>query len=540
MDLYSLSSSFTPTFASSSSSSSSPHIVITGNDELAQHGDMIELRDLRQHAIYCGSSLDRSAIIRNNENGDIFNCADEVLHIPSTTILNLESSTSLLDPIHFAKNGLNVTWNLTCIDEEEESNSNDERCEALPQSDTKHDSTSCKVRDKKKKKNKKQSPSPCFRSIHDGAISLNDIDSALSMSAELIENYRGTHSKIYYNASLLDTYIPTLLSKLQHLLDEQIIATTTTSQKKKSLVTTPVAFRMSMSLPNKQPKPKKQKWSFSFFSFKSFPFYKFWKNTNNETDNNDKGGGESKNDNISIRDRLRRTMNETAPYKWIVRKIDETSSIFSSSVKSIPNNGINETDSTINNKDDVITKNSDSSLNIAYHFIHEKVNYMIELTGFYLSFLFQIFPLVSSLSYYYEDQTEHPPPPNARGGDSHSAATTSTSSTSSCEYIMNDMAFSKDFEYLTSVFISGEKDFSGGNMVFADYDVTTEEEGEKPGSTNDSSENINNNNKLERGLVVDGSLGRTVISSGGLENKRCVLPIREGIRVVLQVWWKQN
>ena len=42
---------------------------------------------------------------------------------------------------------------------------------------------------------------------------------------------------------------------------------------------------------------------------------------------------------------------------------------------------------------------------------------------------------------------------------------------------------------------------------------------------------------VKRGLLVDSSRGGVIISTGGEDNPRCRLPMREGVRVDLHVWW---
>ena len=82
-----------------------------------------------------------------------------------------------------------------------------------------------------------------------------------------------------------------------------------------------------------------------------------------------------------------------------------------------------------------------------------------------------------------------------------------------------------NFSIYTSVFLTTGAgfDFRGGTTLYVDDDDTT------LGSKRRS--------KIKRGLVIDGSEGRVIVSTGGLENKRCRLPIREGVRTELQIWW---
>ena len=49
--------------------------------------------------------------------------------------------------------------------------------------------------------------------------------------------------------------------------------------------------------------------------------------------------------------------------------------------------------------------------------------------------------------------------------------------------------------------------------------------------------NANPRYQIRRGITIDGSRGRVVVSTGGIENRRCRLPMRAGLRTVLQIWW---
>ena len=89
--------------------------------------------------------------------------------------------------------------------------------------------------------------------------------------------------------------------------------------------------------------------------------------------------------------------------------------------------------------------------------------------------------------------------------------------------LLSEMAVNNSYAFQTSVFLSSGagEDFTGGNFLFVD----------------DHKSNVSNKKKIKRGVVIDGSKGRIVVSSGGDDNLRCRLPVRTGIRAVLQVWW---
>ncbi len=81
----------------------------------------------------------------------------------------------------------------------------------------------------------------------------------------------------------------------------------------------------------------------------------------------------------------------------------------------------------------------------------------------------------------------------------------------------------KNFAFHTSVYLSdgGGIHFSGGVSLFVDNHMT----------------NTNIRHKVQRGVTVDGSQGRIVVNSGGEDNLRCRLPMRDGIRAELNIWW---
>lgn len=89
--------------------------------------------------------------------------------------------------------------------------------------------------------------------------------------------------------------------------------------------------------------------------------------------------------------------------------------------------------------------------------------------------------------------------------------------------LMSDRQRSPDFSYHSSVFLSegAGVDHSGGTELYVDA----------------HRRNKNPRRRIRRGILIDASRGRMVLSSGGNENKRCKMPMRTGIRAVLQIWW---
>jgi len=94
--------------------------------------------------------------------------------------------------------------------------------------------------------------------------------------------------------------------------------------------------------------------------------------------------------------------------------------------------------------------------------------------------------------------------------------------------LMADMAADPRFAVLTSLALNdgAGEEFRGGVSLFVD-----DAEDDKAFSSRHKSR------KIRRGLTIDGSAGRLVVSTGGLENRRCRLPMRAGIRATLQIWW---
>ncbi|KAG7363331.1 hypothetical protein IV203_026691 [Nitzschia inconspicua] len=80
------------------------------------------------------------------------------------------------------------------------------------------------------------------------------------------------------------------------------------------------------------------------------------------------------------------------------------------------------------------------------------------------------------------------------------------------------------FCILTSVFLAdgAGKDYRGASILFMDH----------------HSSNDNPKRRIQRGVTIDGQIGRVVVSTGGVENLRCRFPTRSGCHVELQIWWE--
>jgi hypothetical protein len=89
--------------------------------------------------------------------------------------------------------------------------------------------------------------------------------------------------------------------------------------------------------------------------------------------------------------------------------------------------------------------------------------------------------------------------------------------------LMADMEADPRFAVHTTVFLAdGAGDhYRGGASLYVDHHPS----------------NSNPRRKIRRGVTIDGSMGRVVVSTGGLENRRCRLPTRAGVRAALQIWW---
>jgi hypothetical protein len=66
------------------------------------------------------------------------------------------------------------------------------------------------------------------------------------------------------------------------------------------------------------------------------------------------------------------------------------------------------------------------------------------------------------------------------------------------------------------------EDYTGGTDLFVD---------------DHPSNFANPSRRIARGVSIDGSRGRLVVSTGGFENLKCRFPTRTGFRTVLQIWW---
>ena len=91
---------------------------------------------------------------------------------------------------------------------------------------------------------------------------------------------------------------------------------------------------------------------------------------------------------------------------------------------------------------------------------------------------------------------------------------------------MADMEADSRFSVHTSVFLVDGAGISyrGGVALYVD----------------DHPSNLNPKRRVQRGVTVDGSKGRVMVSSGGTENRHCKLPTRAGLRSVLQIWWDHS
>lgn len=89
--------------------------------------------------------------------------------------------------------------------------------------------------------------------------------------------------------------------------------------------------------------------------------------------------------------------------------------------------------------------------------------------------------------------------------------------------LISDKEVDPLFSLHTSIFLGtgAGKDYRGGSTLFMDDHVS----------------NYNHYDRVRRGVSIDGSRGRVVVSTSGLENRRCRLPVRAGLRTELQIWW---
>lgn len=91
-------------------------------------------------------------------------------------------------------------------------------------------------------------------------------------------------------------------------------------------------------------------------------------------------------------------------------------------------------------------------------------------------------------------------------------------------HLMYDQAVNDTFTIHTNLFLSDNNnhDYTGGTMLYVDDDYA----------------NVYNvHDKIRRGVIIDGNIGRLIVSTGGIENLHCRLPTRAGTRATLQIWW---
>ena len=92
--------------------------------------------------------------------------------------------------------------------------------------------------------------------------------------------------------------------------------------------------------------------------------------------------------------------------------------------------------------------------------------------------------------------------------------------------LMSDMEADPQFAIHTTVFLNdgAGAGYRGGVSLYVDH----------------HRDNSNPRRRIRRGVSVDGSRGRVLVSTGGAENRRCRLPTRAGLRTSLQIWWKYS
>jgi hypothetical protein len=87
-----------------------------------------------------------------------------------------------------------------------------------------------------------------------------------------------------------------------------------------------------------------------------------------------------------------------------------------------------------------------------------------------------------------------------------------------------DLEADSRFCIQSSLFLTSgaSEDYWGGTNLFVD---------------DHPSNFANPRRRIARGVSIDGSRGRLVVSTGGFENLRCRFPTRAGFRTELQIWW---
>lgn len=88
---------------------------------------------------------------------------------------------------------------------------------------------------------------------------------------------------------------------------------------------------------------------------------------------------------------------------------------------------------------------------------------------------------------------------------------------------MADLEADPRFAVQTSVSLTNGAgvDYRGGTTLYVDNHWS----------------NFESKEHIQRGLSIDGSEGRVLVSTGGIENRRCRMPTRAGLQATLQIWW---
>lgn len=195
--------------------------------------ELLQVRDFYKHMRHCDGihrrEINSSRMQRLWEtimgHGAVVNCADGVLHIPAKHLIfdRLHDVSTTQDDYAALQpylSGVNLSWFLPCRVPKEAGPIS--KC--FPGSNT----SACSA-----------GVNACFRGVHDGFISLKEVDNVLQLGAHLIEA-GGDHNEIHRDTSLLSKWIPSVMSTLQDLLYTQYSLEGQWD---------PVAFRISVALP---------------------------------------------------------------------------------------------------------------------------------------------------------------------------------------------------------------------------------------------------------------------------------------------------
>ena len=227
--------------------------------------NLLNVRSFETHILECNDlqrgnhQITGTNNIKNKKQSKV-DCNSGVLHIPSIHILSELDDKATVDKTLISKqleqtyrpyrNGLNVSWfhdcalhdvpKSTCVLQREfpvntnddDDDVHDDVCNSNDNDTNNTTITStCGIKEE-------VPPTACFRGIHDGIIANHEIRQIIQLGKYMVSQ-GGDHLTIYQDTSALNEIIPSVLRKLETLLQS----------KYATPKITPVAFQVSLTFP---------------------------------------------------------------------------------------------------------------------------------------------------------------------------------------------------------------------------------------------------------------------------------------------------